>query len=76
MQPNLINPEEICQSAIQAKLNAYQARENADSVCKIYNDKVDALINLVGIMRNKILELENELEKVKMTQKKETTTSK
>jgi len=53
-----VNPDIICQQAIQAKLNSYQAKEHFESILKMYNDQVDNLINLVTIMKNRIIELE------------------
>jgi hypothetical protein len=58
MNQNTINPDSICQQAIQAKLNVYQAKEHFESVLKMYNDQVDNLVNLVSLMKNRILELE------------------
>ncbi|MBN1600653.1 MAG: hypothetical protein JW915_03540 [Chitinispirillaceae bacterium] len=58
MDQNTINPDIICQQAIQAKLNVYQAKEHFESVLKMYNDQMDNLINLVSLMKNRILELE------------------
>jgi ADP-heptose:LPS heptosyltransferase len=60
MPQNIINPDAVCQQALQAKLSAYQAKEQFESVLKQYNDQVDNLINLVGLMKNRILELEAE----------------
>jgi hypothetical protein len=59
-QPTTISPDQICQQAIQAKLNVYQAHEHRESVMKIYNDQVDNLINLVQMMKARIVELEAE----------------
>jgi hypothetical protein len=59
-QPGSINPDLICQQAVQAKLNVYQAKEHFESVLKIYNDHVDNLINLVQMMKARIMELETE----------------
>ena len=53
-----IDPDVICQQAIQAKLNTYQAKEHFESVLKMYNDQVDNLISLVSIMKQRIMELE------------------
>ena len=69
-QQNTINPDSVCQQAIQAKLNVYQAHEQYQSIFKIYNDQLDNLINLVGIMKNRILELEGELGKARSVDKK------
>jgi predicted S18 family serine protease len=61
--PNSINPDQICQQAIQAKLNVYQAKEHFESVLKMYNDQLDNLVNLVGLMKNRVIELEGDLER-------------
>ena len=71
MQSNTINPDAVCQEAIQAKLNIYQAKEQFETVLKHYNDRLDSLINLVALMRNRILELEKGQEKNKTGAKKE-----
>lgn len=63
MQPNTINPDQICQQAIQAKLNVYQAKEQFETVLKQYNDQLDNLVNLTNLMKNRILELEGELDR-------------
>ena len=60
MPQRTIDPDVVCQQAIQAKLNVYQAKEHFESVLKSYNDQVDNLINVVAIMKNRILELEGE----------------
>jgi predicted S18 family serine protease len=65
----VINPDIVCQQAIQAKLNVYQAKEYFETVLKTYNDQVDNLINLVNLMKNRILELEGELEREKAKNK-------
>jgi len=58
MQPNIINPDVICQQAMQAKMEVYRAREQFEAVLKVYNDNLDNMIGLVGLMKNRILELE------------------
>jgi len=70
MQQNTINPDVICQQAIQAKLNVYQAKEQFETVLAMYNGQMDNLINLVNLMKNRIVELEGELERVKKEIKK------
>ncbi len=57
---NMINPDAVCQQAIQAKLNVYQAKEQFETVLKMYNDQLDNLVNVVGLMKNRVLELEGE----------------
>jgi len=54
----IVNPDEIVQQVMQERLSSYQARENVDSVLKRYNDLIDQLIHAVGLMKNRILELE------------------
>jgi phage shock protein A len=51
---------EFASRAIQAKLNVYQAKEQFESVLKVYNDRLDGLINLIGLMKRRILELEKD----------------
>jgi hypothetical protein len=57
-QGNAINPDVVCQQALQARMAAYEAKEHFEAVLKAYNDQVAGLINLVGIMKARILELE------------------
>ena len=68
-QNNTINPDQICQQAVQAKLNVYQAKEQFETVLKVYNDQLDNLINLVNLMKNRILELEGEFERERLKNK-------
>ena len=42
MQQQVINPDDICRQAIQAKLAVYQAKEHFESVLKMYNDQTDS----------------------------------
>lgn len=76
MQNNQINPDAICQQAMQAKMNVYQAKEQFESILGQYNAQNDALINVINLMKQRILELEGELrmekEKNEKTGKKET----
>jgi endonuclease III len=51
-QQNTINPDALCQQAVQAKMNIYQAKKQFESILKVYNDQLDNLINLVGLMKN------------------------
>jgi hypothetical protein len=69
MQPNTINPDVVCQEAIQAKLNVYQAREQFETILKHYNDRLDNLISLVSLMKSRILELEGEAERARIKAK-------
>ena len=71
MHQSTINPDAVCQQAIQAKLNVYQAKEHFETILKIYNDQLDNLVNLVGLMKSRILELEGKSEKSKLTGKKD-----
>jgi hypothetical protein len=58
LAPTTINPDQVCQQAIQAKLNVYQAKEHFESVLKMYNDQLDNLVNLIGLMKNRVMELD------------------
>ena len=53
-----VNPDVICQQAIQAKLDVYRAKEQFETVLKLYNDQVDNLCKVVALMKARILELE------------------
>jgi hypothetical protein len=71
MQQTIINPDILCQQAIQAKLSVYQAKERFESVLKNYNDQIDGLIQLVTLMKNRIIELEAKAGKIPETVKPE-----
>jgi hypothetical protein len=68
-QQNQINPDAICNQALQAKMDVYRAKEGFETVLKNYNDQVDNLMNLVNLMKSRILAVESELEKLKTEQK-------
>jgi len=70
MNTNTINPDEICSQAIQAKMNVYQAKEQFETVLKNYNDQNNSLINLVNLMKSRIIELEGELAREKSKNEK------
>lgn len=59
--PNAINPDAICHQAVQAKLNTYQGLERFQGTLRQYNETLDGLVKLVGLMKNRILELEGQL---------------
>ncbi|MEW6042464.1 MAG: hypothetical protein AB1633_13175 [Elusimicrobiota bacterium] len=61
MQPSPINPDVVCQDALQAKMEVYRAKEHFEAVLKVYNDQVDGLINVVNLMKARILELEGQI---------------
>jgi len=58
VNPSTIHPDIVCQQAIQSKLNLYQEKERYEGFLANYNQHVDALVNTIGIMKNRILELE------------------
>ena len=62
-----INPDTICQQAVQAKMNMYRARENFETAQKVYNDAMDSLINCVGIMKARIIQLEEQQQEEEKT---------
>ena len=55
---NKVNPDEVCNRALAAKMDVYRAKEMFEAVLKNYNDQVDGLINVVQLMKQRILELE------------------
>ena len=57
-QQKQVSIDEVCQQVIQAKLNVYQAKEQSDAVLKNYNDLINGLLNLVVMMKARIVELE------------------
>jgi hypothetical protein len=60
-KPQTVSPDEVCRQALQAKMEVYRAKESFESALKVYNDQVDNLINLTGLMKSRILEMEGEL---------------
>ncbi|MFH0922341.1 MAG: hypothetical protein V1913_18505 [Fibrobacterota bacterium] len=58
MDPVTINPDHVCQRTLQAKMETYKAKEHFEAVLKQYNDEVENLVQVVGLMKNRILELE------------------
>src|SRR3989339_2182808 len=56
-----VNPDVVCQQALQAQLESYRAREAYDVVLKKYSDTVDMLVQTVNLMKNRIIELENQI---------------
>lgn len=68
MQQHTVNPDAVCRQAIQAKLNVCRAGEHFECTLKLFNDQLDNLINLVAVMKSRILELErNEGKEVEAT---------
>lgn len=59
MSDPTLNLDLICQEALQAKLNMYQAKEHFEAILKIYNDRVDNLLTAIEIMKKRIQTLEN-----------------
>ena len=64
-QQNAINPDIVCGNALNARMASYRADEAAVAAKKNYNDGVDGLVQVIQLMKNRILELEKELEKEK-----------
>jgi hypothetical protein len=61
MEEKTVNPDEVCQRAVHAKMAVYQAKEHFEVILKGYNDQVDALIGVVDLMKRRILELEKQV---------------
>lgn len=59
-QARAINPDEVCQQAVQAKMAVYQAKEHFETVLKGYNDQVNNLLGLVSLMKNRLITLEEQ----------------
>ena len=59
-QPVTINPDQIVQQTMQAKMEVYRAKEMFESVLKHSNDQLDNMVGLVQMMKTRILELEKE----------------
>jgi phage shock protein A len=53
-----ISLDDLCQQALQAKLNLYQEREKLDVALKIYNDSMDNLIRAVDLLKRQMIEAE------------------
>ncbi|OGJ89357.1 MAG: hypothetical protein A2487_05005 [Candidatus Raymondbacteria bacterium RifOxyC12_full_50_8] len=70
-QNGIINPDIICQQALQVQLKAYKAKEAYDAVLKEYGDVVDLTVQTVNLMKNRILELENQVKEAKEKDNKE-----
>ena len=64
-QQNTINPDTVCQQALNAKMDVYRSKESFEAVLKMYNDQVENLVNVINLMKNRILTLESELERAK-----------
>jgi hypothetical protein len=62
---SIINPDVLCHQTMQTKIAVYQERERLDSVMMNYNAQVDGLIQMIGFLKNRIVELEVELERLK-----------
>ena len=60
-----VSVEEICQYAIQGKLNLYQEKERFDSMLKRYNDNLDTLINVLGVLKTQLDEKNREISELK-----------
>ena len=66
---NKVNPDEICNRVMSGRMGFYRARETADAALKIYNDEVDGLINVVQLMKQRILDLDKSEEMQKSINK-------
>lgn len=61
---NMINPDQVCQQTLQAKLEVYQAKEFFESVLKKYNDCMEMQMQTISLMKNRIMELENQVKEM------------
>jgi hypothetical protein len=53
-----INPDQVIDRVLRVRMELFRARENAEAMAKHYNDAVDELIHVNGLMKARILELE------------------
>ena len=67
---NRVNPDDLCNRALSAKMEVYRAKEMFEAVLKNYNDQVDGLVNVVQLMKGRILELEQGQKKDNQNEKK------
>jgi hypothetical protein len=56
-----VNPDILCQNALNAKMEMYRAKEMGEAVLKNYNDRMDELVNVIQLMKARILEMERKL---------------
>ena len=61
----VVNPDEVCRRVVQARLELYQGKEVWEATLKSYNDQVQSLLSLVGLMKARILELEAEVKRAR-----------
>ena len=60
-----IELNEIIGNVQQARLNMFRAKENSDSMLKVYNDGIDGLIQVIQLCNQKITEIQTENVKLK-----------
>jgi hypothetical protein len=65
-----VNPDELCQAMLTARMEHYRAKEMVDASSKKYNDAVDAMGQVIQMMKNRILELEKGKEQDSLGDKK------
>jgi len=54
-----VNPDEVVNAAMQAKLGMLDAKEEFGSMLKKYDDHIKDLVTVINMMKNRILELES-----------------
>jgi len=53
-----VNPDDVVNNAMQAKLEMMDAKENFGAVLKKYDDHIKDLILVISMLKNRVLELE------------------
>jgi hypothetical protein len=61
MESVQVNPDDVCQQAVSAQLATYRGLEQFQGILKNQNESIQSLVSLVGLMKKRILELENQL---------------
>ena len=56
----VVNPDEVRRRVVQVRLELYQGKEVWEATLKSYNDQVQSLLSLVGLMKARILELQRQ----------------
>lgn len=55
-----VNSDTLCQSALITKMCMYRKKEMGEAVLKNYNNRKNDLVDVIQLMKTRILELEQE----------------
>lgn len=59
-QVHTVDPGQVLQSLLQARMEVYRQQENLFAAMKVLNERTDSAMSLVEIMKNRILQFEND----------------